>query len=374
MRTTSTISFYCRNSKKDKKGYAPIEMSIVINGERKFINCPLKCSPNDFNKKRKPQYIQNYIDTQRVNMATIISDMATNQIPLTAEALREYIRTGGIKSYTIKDMFDDYFKLLSQRVGKDLTSGVYEKYKLIRKKFEEHIDFNSECTSITPFVIQEFYIKLKNNYEDSSSAGMMTKLKTIIKFGMDNGKIKINPFQSIKIVKRTKEIKTITYSQLQTIINKDFVPRVQRVADLFLFSCGSGLAYIDCVNLTPEDFTIKDNHICIFKERQKTSVKFYSVLLPWAEDIVRKYNYDLSQLRISNQKVNSYLKEVGDICNIPISLHFHLARHFYAMYLLNKKVPITTVSKAIGHSTLQQTQHYAKALETTIIEDISSIL
>lgn len=95
--------------------------------------------------------------------------------------------------------------------------------------------------------------------------------------------------------------------------------------------------------------------------------------MEWAERIAEKYNYDFNSLHISNQKVNSFLKEIGDICGIPLSLHFHLARHFYAMYLLNKNVPITTVSKALGHSNLTMTQHYAKALEETIIDDISAV-
>lgn len=381
MRTTSQFSFYCRKSKMDRNGEAPIELSICINGTRKFINLPFKCSPILFshknghkNGKRWPQYLQDYIDSQRVRVATILTEMATNNIPVTAENLKEYFQTGGVKSYTIQDLFDEYYKLLQARVGKSLTATVFRKYEYVRDLFKEDIDFSRECTAITPAIIQGFYIKLQNRYQDSTSGGMMTKLKTVIKFGIDNGHIKINPFQTIKIVKGVKEIETITFSQLQAILNKSFVPRVQKVADMFIFACGSGLAYCDCVNLKPEDFVEKDGKLCIFKQRVKTGVKFYSVLLPWAVDVVKKYDYDFSDLQISNQKTNQYLKEIEGICNIPVRLHFHLARHFYAMYLLNQNVPITTVSKAIGHSTINQTQHYAKALETTIIDDIAKIM
>lgn len=373
MRTTTQISFYCRKSKADRNGQAPVELSLCINGSRKFVNLPFKCSPSEFGYKRKPQYIQNYIDTQRVRVATIISEMATNGIPLTAESLREYFKTGGVKSYTIQNLFADYFELLKARVGKTLTKPVYRKYEYVRDLFKEEIDFTKECTAITPAIIQGFYIKLQNRYQDSTSGGMMTKLKTVIKFGMDNGKIKINPFQSTKIVKGVKEITTITKSHLQAIIEHKFTPRVQRVADMFVFACGSGMAYCDCVGLQPDDFVEKDGHLCVFGIRRKTGVKFYSVLLPWACDIVTKYDRDFSSLQITNQKVNAYLKEVQDICGIPVSLHFHLARHFYAMYLLNAKVPITTVSKAIGHSTITQTQHYAKVIETTVIDDIAKV-
>ena len=374
MRTTNTYSFYCRESKKDRKGLAPIECGITINGTRKFINLPFKCSPSEFNRKRKPKYIEDYLDAQRINLAKITTEMATNGIPLTADGLRTYLRLGGVMSYTINDLFNAYFSLLNKKVGVSITDVVYGKYKWVRRLFSEHIDFGLEVTAITPAVIQEFYAKLRAKYQDSTSCGMMTKLKTIIKYGIDNGKIKVNPFQSIKISKGVKEIQTITLSQLQAIRNHQFVPRVQKVVDMFVFACGSGLSFADCIALEPKDFTIKDGRYCVFKNRAKTGVKFYSVLMPWAVDIFQKYGGDFSSLKISNQKVNQYLKEVQDVCGIDINLHFHLARHFYAMYLLNKKVPVTTVQKAIGHSTLAMTMHYAKALESTVIEDIGAII
>lgn len=371
MRTTYSISFYCRRSKADRQGQAPLEISLIINGQRRFINCPLKCSPEEFNRKRRPQYLQDYIDTQRVRVATIVTEMATNAIPLTTDSLREYIRSGGVKSYTVEALFNDYFGLLKKRVGKTITKTVYEKYERVMTLFYEHFDKTKEVTNITPAVIQDFYAELQSRYKDSTSGGMMTKLKSVIRYAMDNNKLQVNPFQNIRISKGTTEITTISNSQLKTIINHKFTPRVQRVADMFIFSCGSGLAYADLRNLKKEDFVEKDGKLCIFKERQKTGVKFYSVLLPWAVDIYNKYGGEFPV--VSNQKTNAYLQEIEDICGIDLHLHFHLARHFYAMYLLNKKVPITSVQKAVGHSNISMTQHYAKALATTVIDDISSI-
>lgn len=373
MQTTYNISFYCRPSKQDRNGQSPVELSINLNGQRKFINCPLKCSPTEFNRKRKPKYLQDYIDNQRVRVATILVEMATNGVPITADALREYIRVGGVKPYTIGDLFNDYFKLLRARVGVNLSMSVYEKYDIVKRSFAGFMGQDKDIKTLTPANIQEYYIQLQTRYKDSTSGGMMTKLKTVFRYAMDNNKLTTNLFQNIRINKGRTEITTITTAQLNTIITHSFVPRVQRVADLFVFAAGSGLSYIDCCNLTPEDFETRDGKLCIFKRRQKTGVKFYSVLLPWAQTIAEKYNYDLSSLHISNQKINAYLKEIGDICGIQLNMHFHLARHYYAMYLLNKNVPITTVSKAMGHSNLQMTTHYAKALETTIIDEISAI-
>lgn len=366
---TYNIAYYCRASKIDRNGVAPVEASICINGDRKFINLPFKCDPAEFNRKRRPKYIQDYLDTQRVRMATAVTEMATEGIPLTASSFKDYIKTGGVKSYRIEDLFNDYFRLLKKKVGVSITQTVYDKYERVRELFSDFVDFNRECASITPALIEEFYAELQSKYQDSTSCGMMTKLKSVIRYGIDNGKIRVNPFQHIKVKKGVKEVETITLSQLNTIRQHKFVPRVQKVADLFIFACGSGLAYCDCINLKPEDFVERDGKICVFKERQKTGVKFYSVLLPWAEEIVKKYNYDFSSLSISNQKVNQYLKEIEDCCEIDKTLTFHKGRHFYALYTLNNGIPVTTVQKMLGHKNINQTMHYTRALETTVLED-----
>ena len=374
MRTTFSISFYCRASKADKSGLSPIELGITINGSRKFINLPRKCDCKTFGYKRRPKDLEDYLSLMRSRINQICNEMVANGEPVTAEALREYVRSGGYKSYTVQDLFDDFFRILRKRAGVDLTMRAYDKSKLVETRFKEKVDFSREVTAITPALIQDFYADLKAKYQTSTVCGMLTKLKTIVKFGIDNGKIKVNPFQSIKISKGVKEIETITLSQLEAIRSHQFVPRVQKVADMFIFACGSGLSFADCIELEPKDFTVKDGKLCIFKERQKTGVKFYSVLLPWAVDIYTKYAGNFAKLKMSNQKTNMYLKEIQACCGIEMNLHFHLARHFYAMYLLNKKVPVTTVQRAIGHSQIAQTMHYAKALESTVVADIGSII
>lgn len=375
MKTTYSISFYCRQSKVDRNGQAPVEMSICINGKRCFMNLPYRLVPSDFKRllsSKKNNELKQYLFEIRKNFNSIQLDLLRNGIPLTVDTLKVYIQTGGIRSYTIENLFEDYFNLLKQRVGKTLTQDVYDKYKWVRDLFFEQIDKGSECTQITPAVVQEFYIKLQAKYQDSTSGGYMTKLKSVIRFGIDNGHIKINPFQNIRISKGVKEIETITYSQLQDIINHNFIPRVKKVADMFVFAAGSGLSFCDVMALTPDDFVIKDDKLCIFKDRKKTGVKFYSVLAPWAVDIYNKYNGVFP--KISNQKTNQYLKEIQDSCGINVTLTYHKARHFYAMFMLNKKVPVTTVQKLMGHNNISTTMHYCRALETTIIDDVSKVI
>lgn len=371
MRTTYSISFYCRKSKADRQGLAPIEVSIIINGQRKFINCPLKCSPEEFNRKRRPRYIQDYVDTQRVKMATIVSEMATNGIPLTTEALREYIRSGGVKSYTIEDLFTDYLKLLSKRVDHDLTFTAYNKYCYVRDHFYKFIDKSKDVTAITPAVIQEFYVILKQKYEDSTSGGIMTRLKTFIIYALDNNKLKINPFQGIKINKGTPKLEYLTEEEISRIVNKEItIERLDKVRDLAVFQISSGLAYCDTQTLKPEDIHYDADGTCyIHKGRNKTGVEYTSVVFPDGAKVLQKYNNQLP--KITNQRLNSYLKELQTITGIDKTLHTHLFRKTYGTRLLNKGIRLETVSKCLGHSNTKTTQSaYAKLLQQTLIKEV----
>ena len=69
--------------------------------------------------------------------------------------------------------------------------------------------------------------------------------------------------------------------------------------------------------------------------------------------------------------MNAYLKEIGDLCDIPKEITFHMARHTFATSVtLTNGVPIETVSKMLGHKNLHTTQHYAKVLDRKVSDDM----
>jgi site-specific recombinase XerD len=172
----------------------------------------------------------------------------------------------------------------------------------------------------------------------------------------------------------------LTEEEIQTIINKDFkIERVAMVRDIFVFSCFTGLAYIDVKQLTKNNISLGiDGDKWIFKNRQKTDTTSKIPLLPMAQEIINKYenhpvciNEDRLLPILSNQKMNAYLKEIADVCGIKKELTFHIARHTFATTItLSNGVPLETVSKMLGHTSLKTTQHYAKILDKKISEDM----
>lgn len=379
MRTTFSIQFYCRRSKTNKSGEAPIECSIVICGERTFFNLPMKADPVAFNKRKQPQEISDYLDIEKVKIKKVVNEMLDNDIPVNPTNLREYIRNGGVKTYTVRQLFDDYLHILSKRVdADDLSMVCYKKYAAISKRFLARVNPDAECSCITNAMVKSFVTELYVEYDDSTAAGMATKLKTFIKFGIDNGRFQVNPFAGIKITKGWKPIEMLSDSDFDKICQKTFnIDRIDKVKDMFVFACGSGMAYCDLKELKPEDFQEIDGNLCVIKQRHKTNNTFVAVLLPWAVEVARKYEYNLGRLVISNQKFNAYLGEIKDLCHVTSvrSLHTHLGRHYYCNHLLNAGVRPEVVAKAAGHSNYKTLmKHYARIEEVTTVKEITSLL
>lgn len=375
MKNTCDFCFYCRKSKIGKKGTAPIELSICLNGKRSFMNLPLKVNPDEFNRKRKPQYIEDYLASQRQLLNQIIVDLSKNGLPLTIPNIKEYVRTGGIKSYTVSDWQKDFFKMLNKKRGKEMTEPHYQRYVYVSKLIRTYLKDSDELTKITPALMDEIYSDLKSKYELSTSCGYITKIKRMVRFAIDNGKISINPFQSIKITKGEKPITYLTDYEImklealhQVLTHKTLIG----VLDCFLFGCYSGLSYIDMKELQPKDIMYKDGVAYIEKKRHKTGRVFTTVLLPQAISILQRYDYKLPV--ITNQKTNEYLKQLGAMAQIEQNLHFHISRHTFACTLLNSGVRAETVAKCLG-DTLQITlKHYAKLNTGSVIQEVAKVI
>lgn len=189
-----------------------------------------------------------------------------------------------------------------------------------------------------------------------------------------------NPFVNYKAKVKEVERAYLVQEEIQAIVDKEFATeRLNQVKDIFLFSCFTGLAYIDVKQLTRSNIGLGiDGGKWIFTNRQKTDTRSNISLLPIAEEILDKYKQHPQCLNegkllpvLSNQKMNSYLKEIADLCEINKELTFHIARHTFATTVtLTNGVPIESVSKMLGHKNLRTTQHYAKILDKKVSDDM----
>ena len=184
----------------------------------------------------------------------------------------------------------------------------------------------------------------------------------------------VNPYVYFKNTKgKSKDPIFLNESEIDLIkkFQSDY-GYLERTRDLYLFQCFTGLAYADLMKFNESSVSEIDGHKVIQSNRQKTDENYITLFLPEAEKIAEKYKYELP--KITNQKYNEYLKEVATAAGIHKPLVSHSARHTFATYLLNKNIPIETVARALGHTNIKQTQHYAKLLGKKVIADMSILL
>lgn len=193
----------------------------------------------------------------------------------------------------------------------------------------------------------------------------------------------LESFWQLQIKTKPGERIFLIKDELEKMRTKEIaIGRIAQVRDIFLFSCYTGLAYIDIKKLKRSEIGIGvDGGSWIFTTPQNTDTSSRIPLLAQAQEILNKYkdhpqcDADGSLLPVlSNQKMNSYLKEIADTCGITKILTFHIARHTFATTVtLSNGVPIETVSKMLGHTNLKTTQHYAKILDIKVSDDMRAL-
>lgn len=355
-RNTSAIAFYCRASKKDKQGYSPIEVSVTINKQRVFIYTPRKEKPQTFNKLLK-QRTSNELTTflmlyrEKVNEAMNILLKLNKEI--SATEIKKILKGGiGEKTITIEMVVREFLTSVGQRtIGLDQLKRYHQVGDFLIYLFGK----GKDVKEITVADMRTIYARIARENKPSTAGGKMAKVKSIFAFALESGYITTTPTIGIKIKKERPKVEYLTSEELRNIQTKELhTPRLDAVRDLFLLQCYSGLSFSDLQEMDPNKIeTI--NGASVYKgERKKTKIPFISVLAPNFLTIIKKYGNRIPKM--SNQKNNAYLKEIGVLCGIEKNLHTHLARKTYAHTLIEAGVSMEVIAKCLGHSNTRITE------------------
>lgn len=276
---------------------------------------------------------------------------------------------------TLMQVYEYRLKQMNLLAGKDYKPVTIIKFLQLRKAV---IDFLREKHSLTDISLSkvnvrfltefEFYLKSDRKLAVASSNKIIQKLKAMMKLAFDYGVLDRPAFPNHKFKHETPKVIFLTMEELAVLERSKFAQdRLTMIRDLFLFSVYTGLHYIDAMSLTDENI-IKgvDGKKWIAYTRGKTNVDIHIPLLEKAQLLLRtfKEKYDPGDHllpRFSNQKINSYLKEIADLLGINKPLTHKVARKTFGSVLLYYNVPMKVVSKLMGHSSVIITErHYAQ--------------
>ncbi|WP_291097649.1 MULTISPECIES: site-specific integrase [unclassified Flavobacterium] len=398
MNTTTSILFYIKRSKANVDGICPIYVRVTILTQRfefssnKYIDSERWSSEGSKVKgsNEDTRSINSHLDNIKSKIFDAEKRLYKKDIILTSINLKNELFGITENKRMLIPIFKDHNNKIKELVGKEYAPGTLERYNTSLKHTKEFLEWKYKISDIEiskidhAFITEyEFYLRSVRNCCNNTAVKYIKNFSKIIKICLDNEWIDKNPFAKYKA--KVKEVERVYLSEqeIQSIINKDFkTERLSLVRDIFLFSCFTGLAYIDVKNLTKSHISIGiDGEKWIFTHRQKTETASKIPVLPFTQMIIDKYedhpqsNFQNKLLPIlSNQKMNEYLKEIAGVCEIEKELTFHIARHTFATTVtLTNGVPIESVSKMLGHKNLSTTQHYAKVLDKKVSEDMKML-
>lgn len=397
-RTSFSLLFYIRRTKLNKAGEAPIFMRITVNGQRADASARRFIEPRLWNTA-KGKAVENgrgckelnfYLDAVSANILRVQRDMELEGTELSAHAvLDRYLGKDRSERHTLIGLFIEHNEKQKKLVGIDVAPATAVRYETCRKLVGQFLwqayrrkDMYLDEMSRQFVEDYEYFLKTERCCSHNTAIQYLKNLKKITRIAQMKGWLSRDPFAEIRFHKEQIDRDFLEKHELKKLLDKTIdIPRLAQIRDIFAFCCLTGLAFSDVKQLRREHIATDINGMqWIRKTRQKTGNMCNIPLLDAAQEILARYHnnpycqaHDVLLPVCSNQKMNSYLKELADICGIKKHLSTHTARHTFATLTLASGATIETVAKMLGHSDTKMTRHYARILDSSIMRDMQTV-
>ena len=389
------IKMIAHKGKPNKSGRVPILMQLTIGQQTCHISTKQNILPEKWGDgkpighTREDQAITAVLEEIRTKAYNKFLQLQGQNINVTPERLKQaLLGKDQVQPRGYVEIFDQWLVEYSKMVGITTSKRTLDKYILVRNRLQDYIasqlgvkDISLE--EVTPKFLSNFdnYLRVEYNMANNHAMKIRQKLRTIYRVAIDNGWVSKNPFSTVKIHFDPVERDVLTKSELAALIQTDMIfDRLEKMRDVFVFACFTGLAHCDVAGLTKENIiTDEAGQVWLKTHRQKTSEVVDIPLLEIPQLIIKKYQ-GMKELNgkllptLTNSCSNLYLKEVAVRCGINKTLTFHMARHTFATTVtLSNGVPIESVAKMLGHRNIRTTQIYAKVIKDKLAEDMNNL-
>ena len=402
MRTSNTFSIlFWAYASRAKNNQAGMYLRITVNGKKVNISLKYKVDLQiwDSNRQRAKgnsaaaRELNQYLDQVHAQIVQYYHDLKFKGQLITADLIKAEYLGESDNAKTLQNLLEYHTK----KIEKTLATGTIRNFGITQGYLNKYLN---NVLNTSDVYLKELDYKFICDFANflycfwpkghPKAMGNNTVMKHIQRFrkiitlGYHIEWLDRDPFVRWKPSYEKRERPFLTENELANIESYYFpIARLERVRDLFVFSCYTGIAYVDIMNLT-QDNILKgiDGEDWIFTNRHKTKSSVKIPLLAKAKDLIIKYqNHPMTQVTetlfpvITNEKLNLYLKEIADAVGLNKNLTFHMARHTFATTVtLSNGVPIETVSKLLGHSKIASTQVYARVVERKVSEDMQILM
>ncbi len=388
------INFSLRKNRESADGKSPIYVRFTIKNKRVDLSTGIFVPQDQWDENKQhvkgkipgARVLNERLDKMKTEIQDIYNQLRSSSEEFDATTIKNRLLNAE-ESKGVLFVFDYYLNSILAKLNKGYSMETYKHYKSSRKRLAEFISTQLKKTdmpiqSINYKFLDSFdiYIKKDFNNQQNTAWNYHKHLRRVLNLAISLDYIDKNPYSKFKVGLDETHREILSLEELQRLEDKNIqIERLSVVRDIFVFACYTGLSFSDIAKLSRIHLQHgADGKEWIIIDRSKTNNRCRIPILPKAREILKRYedypkisNKDILLPVLTNQKMNSYLKELGDICDINKNITMHIARHTFATSVtLSNGVPIETVSKILGHTSLKTTQIYAKVLDKKISEDM----
>ena len=392
-----TVCVQLKKSKARAGGVYPLYVRCTLSGQRFEVATGFTVHPDTWDESKQlvkgrteeVKIVNNRLDKIKTKIQDIFNQLESIGEPFDVLTIKERF-LGNRKEKGLLEVFDSVVKNIEARLDKDYSLGTLKHYRTSQKRLIEFIKIRTERKDIPLSKIDfsflnsfDVFLKTEKNVMPNTALTYHKHLKKVLNTAIASGYISQCPYNSFKPTRNETNRDFLTLQELNRIQSKKIdISRLDFIRNIFVFASYTGLSYSDIEKLSSNHIQKgSDGNDWIIIDRTKTESRCRIPLLPAAKEVLKKYENHpiaLSNARLlpiySNQKMNSYLKELADICGIQKNLSMHVARHTFATSVtLTNGVPLETVSKMLGHTSLKTTQIYARIVDSKISNDMNQL-
>jgi len=401
MRTKTTFStIFWLQSSRAINNEALLYARITVNQKRLNVSLKKKITVSIWDPKLKKakgksaeaKQINQYLTQVNAQLFQIYQDLNFKNQLITAQLIKSNFLGEGENHKTLNEIIGYH----SSKMKTTFAKGTIINYGITENYISKFLEQKRKTSDI---YLNQLDYKFLCDFEDflhnlwpkghPKALGQNTvikhiqRLRKLVTLSFHLEWINKDPFIRWKPIFEKTNRQFLSDNELSNLETYDFISeRLDRVRDLFIFSCYTGIAYVDLMKLTKNNIAIGiDGNQWIITKRQKTKTPVKVPILERTKAIIDKYdNHPITQVTgmllpsITNEKLNVFLKEVANFCGIKKNLTFHMARHTFATTVtLTNGVPIETVSKLLGHTKISTTQIYARVIERKVSDDMNAL-
>ena len=392
MRSTFKVLFFLKRDKQKKDGSVPVYCRITIDGKEARFAMKKDIDPKLWNvkdgkatgKSAESSEVNALLETTKAGIYKIYRDVQERENFVSAEKVKNVFLGIDSKQHTLLKTFDEHNKEQYSLIGKKIVKATYLRYCYLKTRLSEFLIEKHNLSDIPLGEVNyqfirdfELYLLTVRGNKQSTVAQSLILLKLIMELAYKNDWILKNPFVNYKIEDEKSERGYLTQREVEILMDRKLVKKLEQTRDVFIFCCFTGLSYIDVFKLSKEQIHLSiDGQQWIMGKREKTGMDYFIPMMDIPKKILEKYrnrvfkNGKLLPVKVSST-MNNHLKEIAEICGITKHLTFHLSRHTFATLTMSKGVSLESVGKMLGHKNIQTTQIYAKMTTEKVGRDMA---